>query len=410
VRRTATLARDGFGPRHHSAGRGTRRAARRSVDRRQLLVQSVSAVHSGGVNRTRMQRTKGYDPEPFDVPPLFRSPAQPVAMLRWLVTKFLWPQSLAWIAIAFVTHRVFTPRLGRFASLSIDDVGLLWVRNAALMLLVIGGQHWWLHIHRAQGTEFKYEQRWLATNRASFTFHNQTRDNMFWSLVSGGGIAAVYEAIMFRLYATESIPQLHAMWAIASMTLAVFWIEAVHFYGNHRLLHVDPIYGWAHALHHRNVNTGPWTGISMHPLEHLLYLSLPFVFVVIPGAPFITTFCLVYLMLSPSPSHSGFDRFRISDDIAIPGGDYFHNLHHRYFEVNYGMLLLPLDKWFGTFHDGSMEAHEQMKNRRRHGDARTGPTDIRALSRRLLPRSGRPTRRRAVVTQCHTKSSTPLNA
>ena len=29
------------------------------------------------------------------------------------------------------------------------------------------------------------------------------------------------------------------------------------------------------------------------------------------------------------------------------------------------MLLLPMDKWFGTFHDGTMEAHEQMKNRRR---------------------------------------------
>ena len=54
-----------------------------------------------------------------------------------------------------------------------------------------------------------------------------------------------------------------------------------------------------------------------------------------------------------------------STDIA--GGDYFHNLHHRYFEVNYGTILLPLDHWFGTFHDGSVEAHEQMKSRRRKG-------------------------------------------
>ena len=64
----------------------------------------------------------------------------------------------------------------------------------------------------------------------------------------------------------------------------------VHFYLNHRLLHLDPLYGWAHALHHRTVNTGPCSGISMHPLEHLLYLSLPFVFVVIPGSPFVVTF------------------------------------------------------------------------------------------------------------------------
>lgn len=315
--------------------------------------------------RTRMQRSKGYDPEPMDVPPLFQSPPRPVAMARWLITKYLWPQSLAWIGLAALTYHLLTPSLGRFASLGLDDVALLWLRNTVLMLVVIGGQHWWLHIRRAQDTEFKYEGRWLAKDRNSFLFNDQTKDNMFWTLVSGGGIAALYEAIMFRLYATESIPQLSSFWAIAAMTFAVFWIEGVHFYLNHRLLHVDLLYSWAHALHHRNVNTGPWSGISMHPLEHLLYFSLPFVFLAIPGSPYIATFCLVYLMISPSPSHSGFDRFKIGDDADFHGGDYFHNLHHRYFEVNYGMLLLPLDKWFGTFHDGSVEAHEQMKDRRR---------------------------------------------
>lgn len=316
-------------------------------------------------HRTRMQRTKGYDPEPFDVPPIFQSPPRPVAMLRWLLTSFLWPQSLLWIGISVAVYHVATPGLERFASLSVDDVAVLWPRNIVVMVIVIGGQHWWLHIRRAQGMDFKYEGRWLAKNRTSFTFDDQTRDNMFWTLVSGGSIAALYEAIMFRLYAGQAIPQLDALWAIGLMTLAVFVIEGVHFYVNHRLLHLDPLYRWFHALHHRNVNTGPWTGISMHPGEHLLYLSLPFVFLVIPGSPFLVTFSLVYLMLSPSPSHSGFHRFRIGANRDIHGGDIFHNLHHRYFEVNYGMLLVPMDKWFGTFHDGSVEAHEVMKDRRR---------------------------------------------
>lgn len=314
--------------------------------------------------RTRIQRTKGYDPEPMDVPPLFQSPAKPFEMARWLITKYLWPQSLLWIGISALVYHAVTPDLDRFISLSIDDVGLLWLRNAVLMSVVIGFQHWWLHIRRSQGTDYKYEKRWLAKGRSSFLFSNQTHDNMFWTLVSGGAVAALYEAIMFRLYAGENLAQLSSTWAISLMTLAVFWIEGLHFYLNHRLLHLDPLYGWAHALHHRNVNTGPWSGISMHPIEHLLYFSLPFVFLVIPGSPFIATFCMVYLMLSPSPSHSGFDRFKLGS-ATVHGGDYFHNLHHRYFEVNYGMLLLPLDKWFGTFHDGSAEAHEQMKDRRR---------------------------------------------
>ena len=224
--------------------------------------------------RTRMQRAKGYDPELITVPPIFQRPTRPVEMLRWLITKYMWPQSSLWIAISVIVFHFATPDLSRFTSLSVDDVALVWLRNIILMTIVIGGQHWWLHIRKAQGTDYKYEVRWLAKDRSSFLFNDQTKDNMFFTLVSGGGIAALYESIMFRLYATESIPQLDALWAIAAMTFAVFWIESVHFYANHRLLHVDPLYKWAHALHHRNVNTGPWSGISMHPLEHLSLIHI----------------------------------------------------------------------------------------------------------------------------------------
>ena len=319
-----------------------------------------------------MQRAKGYDPELIEFPPLFQTPIRPLAMVRWLFGFIR--GSLRWLALTAIVYHLFTPSLARFASLSIDDIGLLWLRNTVLMLIVIGGLHWWLYIRKAQGTEFKYESRWLATNRKSFLFNNQTRDNMFFSLVPGGCLAALYEAIMFRLYATESIPQLESLWAIVAMSYAMLWIGMAHFYLTHRLLHIDPLYEWFHALHHRNVNTGPWSGISMHPVEQALYLSVPFVFLVLPGSPFIVTFSLVMLTITPSVSHSGFDRLKLTERTNIGWGDYFHHLHHRYFEVNFGGATLPFDKWFGTFHDGSIEAHEEMKSRRR-ASAETDDTD-----------------------------------
>jgi lathosterol oxidase len=42
-----------------------------------------------------------------------------------------------------------------------------------------------------------------------------------------------------------------------------------------------------------------------------------------------------------------------------------HKLHHRNFEVNYGNTPTPLDNVFGTWHDGTPEAHELFKDRRR---------------------------------------------
>ncbi len=38
-------------------------------------------------------------------------------------------------------------------------------------------------------------------------------------------------------------------------------------------LALPPLYARVHALHHRSINIGPWSGLSMHPVESLLYAS-----------------------------------------------------------------------------------------------------------------------------------------
>ena len=44
-------------------------------------------------------------------------------------------------------------------------------------------------------------------------------------------------------------------------------------------------------------------------------------------------------------------------------GHFHHQLHHRYFECNYGSVDFPLDVWFGTFHDGTVDARRRLKER-----------------------------------------------
>jgi sterol desaturase/sphingolipid hydroxylase (fatty acid hydroxylase superfamily) len=62
--------------------------------------------------------------------------------------------------------------------------------------------------------------------------------------------------------------------------------------------------------------------------------------------------------------HLGFETFEITDKVKLEGHSYIHYLHHKYFEVNYGGDgLMPLDKLFGTWHDGTKEADEAMKER-----------------------------------------------
>lgn len=46
-------------------------------------------------------------------------------------------------------------------------------------------------------------------------------------------------------------------------------------------------------------------------------------------------------------------------------GDFFHQLHHRFVDCNYGTYETPWDRLFGTFHDGTTDANAAMNERRR---------------------------------------------
>ena len=54
----------------------------------------------------------------------------------------------------------------------------------------------------------------------------------------------------------------------------------------------------------------------------------------------------------------------VGEEKTMDTSYYAHYLHHKYFEVNYADGMVPLDKWFGSFHDGSLEADVAMKARR----------------------------------------------
>ena len=66
-------------------------------------------------------------------------------------------------------------------------------------------------------------------------------------------------------------------------------------------------------------------------------------------------------MVSPNPR--GFDKLVLGDGRTVDVPCHAHYLHHKYFECNYADGAIPLDKWFGTFHDGSDAAHKAMRKR-----------------------------------------------
>jgi sterol desaturase/sphingolipid hydroxylase (fatty acid hydroxylase superfamily) len=307
--------------------------------------------------------------KPVSYGPVFNWPPNPRALFKFFFgfPGYFLPWNLTYAVAALLIWQYLTPALETMREFSLGWVAFIFVRNLGLAIVVYGAWHLWLYSWRKQGTSFKYNRQWPKEKSAAFTFGNQTYDNMFYTLASGVPIWTAYEVLLLWAYANGFAPLItfaeHPVGFIAVFFLVPF-IHEVGFYIAHRSLHWPPLYRIAHSLHHRNVNPGPWSGLSMHPIEHVIYFSSSLLFFIIPAHPIHMINLVSRLGVAPAQGHTGFDRVVMGEETSMEASYYAHYLHHKYFEVNYSDGMVPLDRWFGTFHDGTSEAQEAMNARR----------------------------------------------
>ncbi|TYL92364.1 sterol desaturase family protein [Bradyrhizobium rifense] len=297
--------------------------------------------------------------------PIFVWPAQPKAFLLWLFGYLKY--NSPYVLISLLTWKYLTPSLATMQEFSVDWISLIFLRNAILTIVVYGGFHLVLYIWRRQETDFKYNVKWPDTSNSTFLFGSQTAENVLWTMCSGVPVWTAYEVFTWWMFANGYIPCIdigdHPLYFVVLMSLVPMW-HSLHFYMIHRLIHIGPLYHIVHKVHHHNVNPGPWSGLSMHTFEHIIYFSSVLIHFILPSSPLAAMFQLVRSALSPVLGHLGFDRVIKDEKTSIDTDNYYHYLHHRYFEVNYGAdLMIPLDEWFGTAHDGTTEADQAMYER-----------------------------------------------
>ncbi len=314
--------------------------------------------------------------DPIRYPDVFIWPPKMEGILRWL-PGYIFPWGLFYGLLALLVWTFLTPSMTRMQNLSLDWVALIALRNAVLLSLIVGTQHYWLYIKRAQATAFKYNRKWPDVPKKGFTFGTQIKDNLFWTFCFGLPIWTMWECLTLWAFANGWIASLnvnaHPVWFFV-LWFFVPLLHEFHFYWIHRLIHWPPLYNRVHKVHHRNTNPGPWSGLSMHPVEHLIYFSGFLYYWIIPCHPVHFLHHSMMVGLSPAQGHTGFDRVITGANQSVHLPYYAHYLHHRLFEVNYADGTIPLDKWFGSFHDGSPEADQALKARRLNMAQRRPPT------------------------------------
>ena len=297
---------------------------------------------------------------------LFAWPFSLIKFLRWLPGYFL-PHNALFMVLGAVFWYLLTPTSETLRTLSWDWALYILVRNSLSILMIYGAMEIWLYVRRSQGNRFKYNGKFPAEQTSNvFIFKSQNIDNVIRTFATGLPIWSTYEVLVLWAWANGWGPWTtfgdNPVWLIA-FWLVIPLFHEFHFFCIHRLIHTPFLYKWVHSVHHNSINPSPWSSLSMHPVEHLLYWSDSLIHLILPSHPLLLLYHLHVTGTGAVVGHIGFDKIEAGEDTAVDTHAYAHYLHHKYFEVNYGDGTVPLDKLFGTWHDGTTEADARMKRR-----------------------------------------------
>jgi len=287
--------------------------------------------------------------------PLFAWPIQPAAILKWLFgfPGLLWPFNTFIVLFSLATYLYFQPGLETTKNLEWGWVSLMLLRNLVIMLVFYGGLHLAFYRWRLYGQDRKYNPSYQQETKKQFLFGKQVYDNVFRSLVFGLPVWTAYEVLYFWVAANGKVPMITFRdnpAGFIGMYFLILLIREIHFYLIHRLIHWGPLFKYVHSVHHLNPNPGPWSGLSMHPVEHILYFSGVLIHFILPSNPLHLLFHTQHLGIGPVMGHLGIETPMVKGTPIT--SDYFHYLHHKYVTCNFGMDMLPMDKWFGVYFDG----------------------------------------------------------
>ena len=339
----------------------------------------AASANAGHTERSdaAYEATWGWRPPlPLEEVPVFVWPPRPREALKYLASLgFMGSLIIPFTLSAALAWYYLQPPLESCVELRADWILYLFARNLGMMLLVAGGLHLYFHTFKRQGPEQKYDRRALDRSNRKFFASNQVWDNMLYTCASGVTVWTAYEVLFFWAYANDWLPfyldpAAHPVWFVLVLVFAIPFWTSMHFYFVHRLLHWRPLYRIAHAVHHRNDNLGPWSGLSMHPIEHVLYFSSVLIHVLFMTHPIHILFHMQWNALGAITSHTGFESLLVRSKPVFILGSFHHQLHHRHYDCNYGNPFMPWDKWFGSDHDGTPEAWAEIRRRRRE---RVGP-------------------------------------
>lgn len=228
--------------------------------------------------------------------------------------------------------------------------------------------------------------RWMRDRLASFKIQeafprpSDYRREVGFSFVTFivFGFTGVFIHLMFdhtQLY--TDIQEYPLWWFLLSIPVALV-IHDTYFYWTHRLMHHPRLFKVMHLVHHRSTNPSPWASFAFHPLEAVVESGIVTLLAfLIPIHPLALIVFLLIMTAENVMGHLGYEFFpawltrsRIGKWLNTSTN---HNMHHRYFEGNYGLYFRWWDIWMGTTHPRYEATLTDIQQRSSHRSSETDP-------------------------------------
>ncbi|MFT5165864.1 MAG: lathosterol oxidase [Saprospiraceae bacterium] len=149
----------------------------------------------------------------------------------------------------------------------------------------------------------------------------------------------------------------------------LFIVHDTYFYWTHRLMHHPRLFKIFHLIHHKSTNPSPWAAYAFHPLEAVVEAGILVVisFVIPTHVIFVGTFFLLSIIYNVY-GHLGFELYPAGTDKHRVGKwlntSVNHNMHHKYFDGNYGLYFTFWDRLMHTTHAKYHETFGEVTGRR----------------------------------------------
>lgn len=157
-------------------------------------------------------------------------------------------------------------------------------------------------------------------------------------------------------------------WFFASIALALI-IHDTYFYWTHRLMHHPRLFNVFHLVHHKSTNPTPWASFAFHPTEAVVESGIILVLAfLLPMNVWALAIFLLIMTAENVMGHLGYEFFpkwltqsKIGYWLNTSTN---HNMHHKYFDGNYGLYFRWWDVWMGTTHAKYYSTLEEIQNRK----------------------------------------------